>query len=133
MSESVETVGRPSGPPRAAPVRSEDAVDALRAQVGELVLAHPGVHRLEPTLLGTVQLLGAAQGLARPASILDGVQLTSRGGVVDLDVSVATRSDHQARAAVLELHRQLVDLVAERGFVAGSVEISVLTIEETDV
>lgn len=100
-----------------------DPVEELRTLVGRLVLAHPGVVRLEPTLLGAVQ------GLAHRTS-LDGVQLVAHGRVVDLDVNVATRSDHQARAAVVELHRQLLDLVAERGFAVGTVEISVLTIEE---
>jgi hypothetical protein len=83
------------------------------------------VLRLEPTLLGAVQ------GLGRPSS-LDGLRLTTRGHVVDLDVNVATRSDRQARASVLELHQQLLDVIVEHGYVPGTVEISVLTIEEPE-
>lgn len=121
-----ETGGR-SGATALEPVPdgSADPADVLRQRLGQLVLAHPGVLRLEPTLLGAVQ------GLGRPTS-LDGLRLTTRGGVVDLDVSVATRADRQARASVLELHQQLVDVVVEHGYVPGTVEISVLTIEEPE-
>ena len=103
-----------------------DATELLRERAGGLVLAHPGVLRLEPTLLGAVQ------GLRRRTS-LDGLRLTTQGRVVDLDVNVATRADHQARASVLELHTQLLDLVAACGYVPGAIEISVLTIEEDAV
>lgn len=99
-----------------------DPVDALREHVGRLVLAHPGVLRLEPTLLGAVHGLRRGTGL-------DGVALVTHGRVVDLDVNLATRSSHQARASVLELHDQLVDLVTQHGFVPGTIEISVLAIE----
>jgi hypothetical protein len=101
----------------------QDPVEVLRGRVGELVAAHPGVLRLEPTLLGAVQSLARGGGL-------DGVQLVAHGRVVDLDVNVATRADHQARATALELHRQLTALVTQHGWVPGTLEISVLRIEE---
>src|SRR4051812_973553 len=100
MPEVVDEQVREEGAPEvaaaldgAAPAGQEDPVETLRREVGRLVLDHPGVLRLEPTLLGAVQ------GLRRPSS-LDGARLTARGRVVDLDLSLATRSDHQARAAV---------------------------------
>lgn len=121
-----EAVGR-SGATALEPVPdgSADPAEALRQRLGQLVLSHPGVLRLEPTLLGAVQ------GLARPTG-LDGLRLTTQGRVVDLDVSLATRADRQARASVIELHRQLLDVVVEHGYVPGTVEISVLTIEEPE-
>ncbi|RYZ31909.1 MAG: hypothetical protein EOP01_02365, partial [Propionibacteriaceae bacterium] len=79
-------------------VAGQDAVETLREQVGELVVAHPGVLRLEPTLLG------ALQGL-RQRSSLDGIQLDVHGRVVDLDVNVAIRAGHQARASLIDLRR----------------------------
>ncbi len=100
----------------------EDPVETLRREVGRVVVGHPGVLRLEPTLLGAVRGLG--QGTS-----LDGIQLAVRGRVVDLDLNIATRAEHQARASALELHRRLVDLAADHGFVVGSVEISVLAVE----
>jgi len=98
-----------------------DPVDALHEHVGRLVLAHPGILRLEPTLLG-------ALGRGRRTG-LDGVALSVHGRVVDLDVNVATRNTHQARASLIELHAQLVDLVTRHGFVPGTVEISVLAVD----
>lgn len=98
-----------------------DPVDALHQHVARLVLAHPGILRLEPTLLG-------ALGRGRRTG-LDGVALSVHGRVVDLDVNVATRCTHQARASLIELHAQVVDLVAQHGFVPGTVEISVLAID----
>ncbi|SEQ32005.1 hypothetical protein [Microlunatus flavus] len=106
----------------AAPEVPVDPVDALREQVGQTVLAHPGVLRLEPTLLGSVHGLRKRNGV-------DGVAVATHGRVVDLDVNLATRAERQARASVLELHDQLVDLVARCGFVPGTIEISVLAIE----
>ena len=99
-----------------------DPVDALHEHVARLVLAHPGILRLEPTLLGSMRGLGRRQGL-------DGVAVSVHGRVVDLDVNVATRYTHQARASLIELHAQLVDLVTQHGFVPGTVEISVLAID----
>lgn len=101
----------------------QDPVEVLRVRVGAVVTDHPGVLRLEPTLLGAVQ------SLARGGS-LDGIQLVTHGRVVDLDVNVATRADHQARATAIELHRQLTALVTQQGWVPGTLEISVLRIEE---
>ncbi|GAA3553243.1 hypothetical protein GCM10022197_05420 [Microlunatus spumicola] len=101
----------------------QDPVEVLRSRVGQVVSDHPGVLRLEPTLLGAVQ------SLARGGS-LDGIQLVTHGRVVDLDVNVATRADHQARATAIELHRQLTALVTQQGWVPGTLEISVLRIEE---
>ena len=134
MSEALDT-GRldEAGPevvPRTGatalePPADADPADGLRERLGRAVLAHPGVLRLQPTLLGTVQ------GLARPSS-LDGLRLTTQGRVVDLDVNVATRADRQARASVVELQQQLRDLVVAHGYEPGTVEISVLTIEEPE-
>lgn len=101
----------------------QDPAEVLRARVGEVVTGHPGVLRLEPTLLGAVQSLARGGGL-------DGVQLVTHGRVVDLDVNVATRADHQARATAMELHRQLTALVTQHGWVPGTLEISVLRIDE---
>ena len=127
LDEAVPGTAERSAATTLAPVPDGHAqpTDVLRERLGERVLAHPGVLRLEPTLLG------ALQGLSHP-STLDGLRLTTRGRVVDLDVSVATRADRQARASVLELQQQLVALVAEYGFVPGTVEISVLAVEEPD-
>lgn len=128
MSERA-TAGGSRPEPGRGPVGStvlevgEDVVEALRVQVGALVAAHPGVLRLEPTLAGVVQ------ALRRPAGP-DGVQLVAHGRVVDVDVNLATRSDHQARATATELQEQLVALVAGHGLVPGSVEISVLRVVE---
>ncbi|GAB2576301.1 hypothetical protein [Microlunatus antarcticus] len=107
-----------------APGTFEDPAEALRVQVAQLVVAHPGVLRMEPTLLGALHSL-------RQGGSLDGIQLDVHGRVVDLDVNVSTRASHQARASVIELHRMLRELVAAHGFVPGSVEISVLAVEET--
>lgn len=127
MSEALDEAGpttvRRSG--ATALVRTPDPADALRERVGQLVLAHPGVLRLEPTLLGAVQGLGRA-------GTLDGLRLTARGRVVDLDVNVATHADRQARASVAELQHQLRDLLVEQGYVPGTLEISVLTIVEPE-
>lgn len=131
MTEALDEAGpgtvRRSGATALAPVPDAAAgpADVLRERLGERVLAHPGVLRLEPTLLGAVQ------GLGRP-SALDGLRLTTRGRVVDLDVNVATRSDRQARASVLELQQQLLDVVVEHGYEPGAVEISVLAVEEPE-
>ncbi len=126
MSESVyETDDRPGRSVGAVPrvVAGQDAVEVLREQVGELVVAHPGVLRLEPTLLGALHGLGQR-------SSLDGIQLDVHGRIVDLDVNVATRAGYQARASLIELRRQLAALVTTHGYVPGTLEISVLTIEE---
>lgn len=108
-----------------APGSFEDPVQALRARVAQLVVAHPGVLRMEPTLHGALHSL-------RQGGSLDGIQLDVHGRVVDLDVNVSTRASHQARASVIELHRILRELVTAHGFVPGGVEISVLAVEETD-
>lgn len=129
MSEAL------SGPvPDAGGLHPVDAADGqvdpsetLRQAVASTVLAHPGVLRLEPTLLGTVRGLGRRNGDGQ-----DGVALVLNGRVVDLDVNLATRADHQARASVLALQGQLRDLVTQHGFVPGNVEISVLAIEPVD-
>ena len=101
-----------------------DVAETLRQEVARTVLGHPGVLRLEPTLLGAVRGLGRRNGDGQ-----DGVALVQHGRVVDLDVNLATRADHQARASVLELQAQLVELVARHGFVPGNLEISVLAVE----
>lgn len=103
-----------------------DPLEVLHEQIGQVVVAHPGVLRLEPTLLGALRGFGER-------SSLDGIQLVLHGRVIDLDVNVATRSDHQARASVLELHHQLTTLVTAHGYVPGSLEISVLAVEEPAV
>ena len=123
MSEALSEPVPSAGELRAVPSEA-DAAEALRQAVAQTVLDHPGVLRLEPTLLGTVRGLGRRNGDGQ-----DGVALVLHGRVVDLDVNLATRADHQARASVLELQRQLKDLVTGHGFVPGNLEISVLAVE----
>lgn len=104
----------------------DDLVEALRGRVAETARDHPGVARLEPTLSSAVQ------GLRRGGA-LDGIQLDVHGRVADLDVNLATRADHQARATALDLHEQLVALVVDHGLVPGTIEISILTVTEPGV
>jgi hypothetical protein len=127
VSEAVWEPAVGPGALHSVPTGPADPAEVLREQVASTVLGHPGVLRLEPTLLGAVR------GLARRSGDgVDGVALVLHGRVADLDVNLATRADHQARASVIELQAQLRDLVTRHGFVPGSIEISVLAVEPVE-
>jgi hypothetical protein len=123
VSEALSGPAPGAGEVHAVPTGA-DPVETLRQAVARTVVAHPGVLRLEPTLLGAVRGLGRRNGDGQ-----DGVALVMNGRVVDLDVNLATRADHQARASVIDLQRRLRDLVTSHGFVPGNLEISVLAVE----
>jgi len=112
-----------------APVeRATDGVrgpaSELRARVGSAVSLHDGVFRIEPTLCGSWP---AAQ--ASGATPLDGIVLHVRERLVDLEVNISTRSDHQAHRTVSELRTRLAELIVELGFVCRALTINVLSIE----
>lgn len=96
----------------------------LRARVGSAVSVHRGVFRIEPTLCGS------SPPAQKPgATPLDGIVLHVRERLVDLEVNISTRADHQAHRTVSELRTRLAELVAELGFVCRVLTINVLSIE----
>ncbi len=97
--------------------------EALLTAIKAAVLAVPGVVRLEPTL----STGGPAVLLRRGPT--DGIRLLDRAGVVDVDVDIATAAAWQAREVTHHVQAGLAALLLVHGYVAGSVTVSVLTIE----
>lgn len=123
---------------------SRRQLDLLTAALVEVVLATPGVRRLEPTMLGALKQLGVAsvaapRSLARPAAPRvdtaepDGIAVaTHRTGEgeeeVDVTVDVVLEGRSTARVVAEEVQRRIAERVAEQANV-GSVAVSVLATE----
>ena len=123
MGEQAEV--RSGGAPVEGPTDERcRSVSELRARVGSTVSVHRGVFRIEPTLLGSWP-----GGQGSSASPLDGIVLHVRERLVDLEVNISTRADHQAHRTVSELRARLADLIVELGFVCRALTINVLSIE----
>ncbi|SDS92258.1 hypothetical protein SAMN04488543_2649 [Friedmanniella luteola] len=101
------------------------ADDALSSSLVTAVLATPGVVRLEPTLQAALRRLGGSTGTGATGE----VRVTRRGEIVDLSVDVVTEPDAQARRTAEAVRARLRTLLAEQGLQAGSVSVSVLSIE----
>lgn len=97
-------------------------LDVVRGELASALLAEPGVLRVEPTLAGMVRAWSAD-----PAPE-DLIRISVQGGVADVALHLAV----QGLPARLVAHRvrDLVGrLLREHRLDAGSVEVSVLTVE----
>lgn len=99
-----------------------DPEQAVKAAIVAAVRDTPGVLGLEPTLSTLIQRVGRTGA--------DGLVMTRHGRILDVDLNVSTSSTHQARSTVIGLRARIVDLIAAHGLAPGSVEISVLSIDE---
>ncbi|SDV03150.1 hypothetical protein SAMN04488544_3752 [Microlunatus sagamiharensis] len=126
MLEQAEsrTGAGPSDAPTDGP---RGSASELRARVGSTVSVHRGVFRIEPTLRGSWS--GAPGSSVSAGAPLDGIVLHVRERLVDLEVNISTRADHQAHLTVTELRARLAEVVAELGFVCRALTINVLSIE----
>lgn len=96
---------------------------ALPKLLAGVVLAVPGVARLEPTL----STAGPEILLRRKPT--DGIRLIRRAGVVDVDVNIATTATWQVRAVTHQIQTSIADVLHAHGYAAGDVTVSVLTID----
>jgi hypothetical protein len=96
--------------------------DALTDAIVQIVSAAPGVFRLEPTLSTTLRRFGRDR--------VDGLQLSSHSGVVNVDISLSTNASYQARTTVMDLQRHIHELIAAHDLVSGTIAISVLGIAQ---
>ena len=94
----------------------------LLAELAEAVLTVPGVVRLEPTISTAGPSI-----LLRP-SPTDGIHLIDRAGVADVDVSLATSADCEARSVTHQIQAVVAGLLEVHGYSRGSVAVSVLAI-----
>lgn len=109
-----------TGTPSTSPADVD--LDVVRGELASALLGEPGVLRVEPTLAGMVRAWSAD-----PAPE-DLIRISVQGGVADVALHLAV----QGLPARLVAHRvrDLVRrLLREHRLDAGSVEVSVLTVE----
>lgn len=115
----------------AAPARTvgPDAVDGelLARTLTEAVSAVPGVLRIEPTLAGAMRSL--VRSGSGPGRLVD---VSARGRLVDVSVSIATGSDHQARAVAHQIRSVVLAQVAALDAEIGDLSVCVLSVDVVD-
>lgn len=122
---------------------SPAALKHLTGSLVELVLATPGVLRLEPTVLGALKQLSVTtmavpKALARPGTprldtaepdgITVAVHRTEEGEVIDVTVDLVIDDRAAALATAEAVQRRITERVAETA-PAGSVAVTVLATE----
>lgn len=124
MPEPGTTAEQPKAPPTPTPDRAASQ-DSMQLTISRIVLNTPGVVRLEPTLSSA-----GPKMLVNP-SPADGIQVRNRNNIVEIDVSIATQTTHEARRVARDVHNKVTAAIAklER---PGTIKVNVLTIEETD-
>ena len=100
-------------------------VDTTAALIAELVLATPGVIRLEPTLST------AGPRILIHQNATDGIRLIRRADTVEIDINVATHSTYQARSVARNIHNQVTAATNNPGRQPGTITVNVITIIET--
>lgn len=100
--------------------------DSIHLCVSRAVLNTPGVVRLEPTLST------AGPKILLHRSPADGIHVSTRANIIDIDINIATGTSHQARSVARNVHRKVSAEISKRGGPPGTVTVNVLTIDETD-
>jgi len=97
-------------------------LDVVRSSVASALLAEPGVLRVEPTLAGMVRAWSAD-----PAPE-DLIRISVQGSTADVTVHLAVQGP-PARLVAHRVRDLIGRLLGEHRLDAGSIEVSVLTVE----
>ncbi|KNC18855.1 hypothetical protein AC792_09700 [Arthrobacter sp. RIT-PI-e] len=125
-------------PLRARVVDLDLVVEQLRA----VLLAEPGLVRLEPTVRSTVQRLklmsvAVFQQTFRPAgedptvSVTDGLTLSLTGTTVNVHIDIATDIAHPALVLSERLQAITAETIQRNGLTTGMIDVTILAIEGT--
>ncbi|MHA7145575.1 hypothetical protein ACX80U_12750 [Arthrobacter sp. TmT3-37] len=117
-------------------------LDLVAENLRTMLLAEPGLLRLEPTVRSTLQRLKLASvavvqqtfatSLDDPTvSVTDGLTLTLAGSVVNAHLDIATDLTHPALALSEKLQELTADTIERSGLLVGTINVTILSIEGT--
>lgn len=116
-------------------------LDPVVEQLRSVLLAEPGLVRLEPTVRSTVQRLKltpvalfqqtfGADGEEPVVSVTDGLTLSLTGSTVNVHIDIATDVDHPALTLSRKLQVLAATTLERHGLAVGTIDVTILSIEE---